>query len=106
MTYLDLKKHRNARKATPTWRGETRSDARVNREMAVLKHMLNKAVEWGMLEGTPYKKGQKLMFKENNHSLCLLSEAEIESLPCVCPAPHGPHCGLYISPVPPSGGCN
>jgi integrase len=87
ITYLDLEKHRNTRKATPTWRGDTRSDARVNREMAVLKHMLNKAVEWGMQEGNPFKKGQKLMFKENNYSLRFLSEAEIEALLAVCP-PH------------------
>ena len=40
-----------------------------------------------MLEGTPFKKGQRLMFKENNHSLRFLSEAEIEALLAVCP-PH------------------
>jgi hypothetical protein len=55
--------------------------------MAVLKHMLKKAVEWGMLEGNPFKKGQKLMFKENNHRLRFLSEAEIEALIAICP-PH------------------
>ena len=49
--------------------------------------MLNKAVEWGMLEGNPFKKGQKLMFKENNHRLRFLSEAEIKALLAVCP-PH------------------
>lgn len=87
ITYLDLEKHRNARKATPTWLGKTRSDARVNRELAVLKHMLNKAVEWGMLEISPFKRGKRLMFKENNHSLRFLSEAEIEALLAACP-PH------------------
>jgi integrase len=85
ITYLNLEKHRNARKATPTWRGETRSDARVNRELAVLKHMLNKAVEWGMLEISPFRKGKRLMFKENNHILRFLSEAEIEALLAACP---------------------
>ena len=44
--------------------GKNRSDARVNREMAVLKHMLNKAVEWEMLEVSPFKRGKSLMFRE------------------------------------------
>jgi len=87
ITYLDLEKHRNIRKATPTWRREPRSDARVNRELSVLKHMLNKAVEWGMLEISPFKRGGRLMFKENNLSLRFLSEAEIEALLDACP-PH------------------
>ena len=49
--------------------------------------MLNKAVEWGMLEISPFKRGGRLMFKENNHSLRFLSEAEIEALLDFCP-PH------------------
>lgn len=48
--------------------------------------MLNKAVEWGMLEISPFKRGKRLMFKENNHILRFLSEAEIEALLPVCPA--------------------
>jgi hypothetical protein len=58
ITYLDLEKYRNARKGIPTWRGETRSDARVNREMAVLKHMLNKAVEWACWKARRLKKAR------------------------------------------------
>ncbi len=64
--------------------GKNRSDARVNREMAVLKHMLNKAVEWEMLEVSPFKRGKSLMFRENNCRLRFLSDEEIEALLDTC----------------------
>ena len=48
--------------------------------MAFIGHMLRKAVEWGMLEASPFKKGKRLMFKENNQRLRFLTEAEIEAL--------------------------
>ena len=49
-----------------------RTDASVNPDMAILGHMLSKAVEWDMLETSPCKKGKRLMFKENNHRLRFL----------------------------------
>jgi len=66
ITYLDLETYRNRRKVTPTKAGKPRTDASVNRDMAILGHMLSKAVEWGMLENSPFKKGKRLMLKENN----------------------------------------
>ncbi len=87
ITYLDLETYRNRRKATPTKRGGTRADATVNREIATFKHMLNKAVEWGLLETSPFTRGKRLLFRENNHRLRFLSEMEVEALLKVCP-PH------------------
>lgn len=87
ITYLDLETYRNLRKATPTKGGKTRSDAAVNREMALLSHMFTKAVEWGFLETSPFKKGKRLMFKENNHRLRFLTDTEIEALLKAC-SPH------------------
>ena len=46
--------------------------------------MLNKAVEWGMLEQNPFNKGSKLMLKENNHRLRFLNNSEIEALLKAC----------------------
>jgi len=80
ISYLDLETYRNKRKATPTKAGKTRTDASVNREIALISHMLSKAVEWGLLETSPLKKGKRLMFKENNQRLRFLTNAEIEAL--------------------------
>ena len=80
ITYLDLETFRNKRKGAITNRGTPRGEARVNREMAVLKHILNKAVEWQLLSVCPFGKGASLMFKENNHRLRFLSEEEVEAL--------------------------
>jgi len=80
ITYLDLETFRNQRKATETSAGRTRSEARVNRELAVLKHMLNKAVEWGMLDVNPFKRGAKLMYKEDHGRLRFLTYEEADKL--------------------------
>ncbi|MCL6622895.1 MAG: phage integrase SAM-like domain-containing protein [Syntrophobacterales bacterium] len=80
ISYLDLQTYRNRRKATPLANGKPRTDATVNREMAVLKHMLNKAVEWGMLEVSPFRIGASLTFRENNQRHRYLTEEEIERL--------------------------
>lgn len=87
ITYLDLETYRNRRKATLTRSGKPRTDATVNRELSTLRHMLNKAVEWEMSETSPFAKGSRLMFKENNHRLRFLNEAEIEALLKAC-TPH------------------
>jgi integrase len=87
ITYKDLETYRNQRKATPLANGKPRTDATVNREMAVLKHMLNKAVEWGMLEVSPFRKGARLTFRENNQRHRYLTEEEIERLLSAC-SPH------------------
>lgn len=86
ISYLDLEIFRNRRKGEISKRGTPRSAARVNRELAVLKHMLNKAMEWGMLEA-PFKRGKSLMFKENIDRLRFLIEEEIEPLLSAC-LPH------------------
>ena len=41
----------------PPGQGNPGPMPRVNREMSTLRHMLNKAVEWGMLENIPFNKG-------------------------------------------------
>jgi integrase len=87
ISYLDLETYRNRRKATPLANGKPRINATVNREMAALKHMLNKAVEWGLLEVSPFRKGARLTFRENNQRHRYLTEEEIERLLSAC-SPH------------------
>jgi len=92
LSYLDLETYRNKRKATPLASGKTRTDATVNREMATLKHMLNKAVEWGLLVVSPFQKGRSLSFRENNQRQRYLLEEEIEALLSSC----SPHLGPIV----------
>ena len=99
ITYLDLETYRNRRKNTPTKAGKPRTDASVNRDMAILGHMLSKAVEWGFLETSPFKKGKRLMFKENNHRLRFLSDTEIAALLQACP----PHLQPIVQTAPLTG---
>jgi integrase len=54
------------------------SPATVNRELACLKHMLTKAVEWEMMEANPAKKVR--LFVENNKRMRYLTEEEIHGL--------------------------
>ena len=84
ISFLDLETYRNKRKATPANGSKPRTDASVNREMALISHILGKAVEWGMLETSPFKKGKRLMFKEDNQRLRYFAEEEIEALLSAC----------------------
>jgi len=65
--------------------GAIRKPATVNREMACLRRIMSKAVEWDMTEQDPFKKGKSLHIKENNKRLRFLSEDEITSLLDACP---------------------
>lgn len=84
ITYFDLESWRNQRRGACTRSGKPRADASVNRDLAILGHMLSKATEWGLLESSPFKKGKSLRFKENNHRLRFLKEAEIAPLLGAC----------------------
>jgi len=39
--------------------GRVRSDVAVNRELETLRHMLNKAIEWEMLDMNPFDRFKK-----------------------------------------------
>jgi len=56
--------------------------ASVNREVACLKHIFTKAIEWGKAKENPVKKVK--LFKENNKRVRFLSKAEMESLLSAC----------------------
>ena len=64
-----------------------RKDASVNREMACLHHLFRKAVEWKMMEKSPFADGASLKLKENNKRMRFLNEDEIQRLLSTC-APH------------------
>ena len=54
------------------------SGATINRELACLKHIFTKAIEWGKADKNPVKIVK--MFKENNQRLRFLSKEEIQKL--------------------------
>jgi integrase len=58
------------------------SPATVNRELACLKHIFNKAIEWGKLDINPASKVKK--FREPNQRVRYLEEEEIERLYEAC----------------------
>jgi len=65
------------------------SPASINRELACLRHMFTKAIEWGLIDHNPAKKVKSL--KEKNKRLRFLSAEEIEKLLDSC-------CG-YLKPI-------
>ncbi|OQA92042.1 MAG: Tyrosine recombinase XerC [Elusimicrobia bacterium ADurb.Bin231] len=54
------------------------SPAKVNRELALLKHIYTKAIEWGKATDNPVKKVK--MFRENNQRVRFLEKDEIKKL--------------------------
>jgi len=63
-------------------RKKTVSPATVNRDLATLKTMLSKAVEWGVLEDSPAKNIKFL--RENNSRLRYLEKEEVKKLIDAC----------------------
>jgi integrase len=91
ITPQDIEQFRKKRKDTPVrgkWDQEKkahsekeRSEVTVNRELEILRHMLNKAVEWGWLDENPFKRFKEPVFyQEKNDRVRFLEEEEITRL--------------------------
>ena len=78
--YVDLDSYRSHLKRKPTRQGGLRSPVTVNREIACLHHVFEKAKEWQMIERSPFDQGKSLLTKENNQRLRFLTEDEISVL--------------------------
>ena len=76
ITTWDIEKYRLERKK------QGLSAASLNRPIACLKHMFNKAIEWGFLKENPAKPVK--LFKENNRRLRFLNEGEVNRLLINC----------------------
>ena len=89
-----LELYKKQRRAEPTFRGGVRrgknaadlpvanstkfsTEATINRELTVLSHLLNKAVEWGWIKASPVKVRR---FQEHRTRFEYLTEAEIARL--------------------------
>jgi integrase len=82
--YVDLETYRNHLRQKPTKNGGMRTVASVNREISCLHHLFTKAVEWEMIERSPFDKGKSLLMKENNKRFRYLDEHEIGRLLNAC----------------------
>jgi integrase len=78
--YVDLETYRNHLMQKLTRHKGIRADASVNREMATLRHIFSKAVEWDMMDRNPFGKGKSLLLKLSNQRIRYLTEDEIEKL--------------------------
>ena len=78
--YVNLETYRNHLREKPTKHGTLRATASVNREIACLRHLFTKGVEWEMMEQNPFTKGRALVVKANNKRFRYLTENEIEKL--------------------------
>ena len=75
ITPLDMEKYKRRRQSQV-------SNATVNREIACLKHIFTKAIEWGIVQKNPGKKVKLL--RERNTRLRYLDEKEIKTLHDAC----------------------
>lgn len=82
ISYYELESYRNRRLETPVPGGKKRTPAAVNREMALISHLLSKAVEWELLENSPFK--GKLKLKEDNCREHFLNDQEAKALLKAC----------------------
>ncbi|NIO04544.1 MAG: tyrosine-type recombinase/integrase [Proteobacteria bacterium] len=85
ITYYECESFRTERQNTLTKAGKLRTASTINKEVNTLRHMLKKGVSWGMMERSPFERGETLHLKENNGRLRYLSEEEIETLLHECP---------------------
>jgi integrase len=83
--YVDVETYRNHLKEKITKNKTIRKDSTINREMSCLRHIFRKAVEWDMVERSPFERGKSLMLKENNKRFRFLTEEEIPKLLAECP---------------------
>lgn len=82
--YVDLETYRNYLRRKLTRHGTLRAIASVNREVACIRHLFTKAVEWDMIEKNPFSSGKALVMKTNNQRFRYLTKAEIDSLLSSC----------------------
>ncbi|HYA39755.1 MAG TPA: hypothetical protein VEF34_00495 [Syntrophobacteraceae bacterium] len=47
-----------------TRHGTIRTEASINREIACLHHVFEKAADWDMMERNPFDRGKTLLFKK------------------------------------------
>ena len=80
--FVDIETYKNRLRQTPVIgkAQKVHSVATVNREMAILHHIFQKATEWEMIEKSPFESGKGIFCKENNTRTRYLTQDEITRL--------------------------
>ena len=78
ITPKQIEEYKKTRKEAKRKGGKTIAAATVNRELACLKCMFNKAIEWNKADENPVRKVK--LFKENNKRIRYLEKEEIKKL--------------------------
>jgi integrase len=93
ITHADCDQFRLARLRTPTARGNPRTIATVNREIALLRRALNVACQQGWISQNPFQRGEPLIAAAaENRRTRILSRDEERRLLAACT---GPRAHLY-----------
>lgn len=89
ITPHDIERLKKDRKESPTRLHRERANGTVNRELGLLRHMLNKAVFWGMIDENPFSRfrefEERIFLEEDNSRVRFLEEDEIRKLLSVSP---------------------
>jgi integrase len=90
INYMAVEDFRNLRKETKTHSGGERTRRTVNEELAILRHIFNRAIEWEMSDKNPVKRS--IFYKNANSTRKrVLSPEEITRLIEACPP--------YLKPI-------
>ncbi len=82
--YVDVETYQNHLREKITRQNTVRANSSINREISCLRHLFRKAVEWEMMERSPFDRGKSLLLKENNARLRFLTEDEVKRLLDAC----------------------
>ena len=78
ITNWQLERYKSSRQKEPMRSGKMPSKASINRELAMIKHMFNKAIEWKMISKNPVVSIK--LFPEKPKPLRVISEEEFGKL--------------------------
>lgn len=92
LTHSDLEQFKDSRLTTPTWRGKERSHADVNRDLQLMRIVLNFAKRQGWLPTSPFERGEALINTAHERARNrVLSRDEENRLLAECEAPRRQH---------------
>ncbi len=83
---LDIENFKKVRSETKTKSGKARTGTALNRELELLRAVLNKGKEWGMIDQNPFSRFQKSIMEPEDHGrIRYLTEDEIGKLLSAAP---------------------